>query len=331
MAPPEMPPPQMPPPQAQSAADYDEYRPLMFSIAYRMTGSVGDAEDIVQDAFVRLTRALRDGARIDSPKAYLATVTTRLAISHLRSARVRREAYVGAWLPEPLVATERGPYARSRGARRDVRFPVDGVPRPAGKPLADRTRRVPPARGLRLRLRRDRRDHRQVRGELPADLRPRPAPHRRGQAPVRRLPRAARRGGPPFLRRRRRRRPGRAAEPARPGRGHDRRRRRQGPGPARVAARAGTGRPVHGRAVPAGAEGGHATACRPWSTASRARWPTTPKGGWSACSCSTSPTAWCRRSAPWSTRTSSPTSARPPTFTCGRTGTYPGRHAHRFH
>ena len=108
MRPPEM------PPEAhsgeQSAADYDEYRPLMFSIAHRMTGCVGDAEDIVQDAFVRLTRALRDGARIDSPKAYLATVTTRLAISHLRSARVRREAYVGAWLPEPLVVTERGPY-----------------------------------------------------------------------------------------------------------------------------------------------------------------------------------------------------------------------------
>jgi RNA polymerase sigma-70 factor (TIGR02957 family) len=100
----------MPPPETQSAADYAEYRPLMFSIAYRMTGSVGDAEDIVQDAFLRLTRALRDGARIDSPKAYLATVTTRQAISHLRSARVRREAYVGAWLPEPLVATERGPY-----------------------------------------------------------------------------------------------------------------------------------------------------------------------------------------------------------------------------
>ena len=75
----------------------------MFSIAYRMTGSVGDAEDIVQEAFLRLTRALRDGAQVTSPKAYLATVTTRLAISHLRSARVRREAYVGAWLPEPIV------------------------------------------------------------------------------------------------------------------------------------------------------------------------------------------------------------------------------------
>jgi RNA polymerase sigma-70 factor (TIGR02957 family) len=91
-------------------SDYTEYRPLMFSIAYRMTGSISDAEDIVQEAYLRLTRVLRDGASIDSPKAYLATVTTRLAISHLRSARVRRESYVGAWLPEPLVAdTETDP------------------------------------------------------------------------------------------------------------------------------------------------------------------------------------------------------------------------------
>ena len=88
---------------------YMEFRPLMFSIAYRMTGSISDAEDIVQEAFLRLTRALRDGASITSPKAYLATVTTRLAISHLRSARVRREAYVGSWLPEPLVTDELAP------------------------------------------------------------------------------------------------------------------------------------------------------------------------------------------------------------------------------
>ena len=98
----------------QRMTDYAEFRPLMFSIAYRMTGSVSDAEDIVQEAFLRLTRVLRDGATIDSPKAYLATATTRLAISHLRSARVRREAYVGAWLPEPLVAdTEPGPAERA--------------------------------------------------------------------------------------------------------------------------------------------------------------------------------------------------------------------------
>lgn len=97
-----------------SPEDYAEYRPLMFSIAYRMTGSIGDAEDIVQEAFLRLTRVLRDGTSIESPKAYLATVTTRLAIGHLRSARVRRESYVGAWLPEPLVAdTEPGPAERA--------------------------------------------------------------------------------------------------------------------------------------------------------------------------------------------------------------------------
>jgi RNA polymerase sigma-70 factor (TIGR02957 family) len=91
------------------ANDFTEHRPLMFSIAYKMTGSVSDAEDIVQEAFLRLTRVLRDGIEIAAPKAYLATVTTRLAISHLRSARVRREAYVGTWLPEPLVADELSP------------------------------------------------------------------------------------------------------------------------------------------------------------------------------------------------------------------------------
>jgi RNA polymerase sigma-70 factor (TIGR02957 family) len=84
--------------------DLDEYRPLMFSIAYQMTGRVGDAEDIVQDAFLRA-----NGQRPDNPKAYLATVTTRLAIDYLRSARVRRESYVGTWLPEPLVSEEPGP------------------------------------------------------------------------------------------------------------------------------------------------------------------------------------------------------------------------------
>jgi RNA polymerase sigma-70 factor (ECF subfamily) len=73
----------------------------MFSIAYRMTGSVSDAEDIVQEAFLKATRAVVGST--DNPKAYLATITTRLAIDHLRSARVRRESYVGTWLPEPLV------------------------------------------------------------------------------------------------------------------------------------------------------------------------------------------------------------------------------------
>ncbi|WP_246091081.1 RNA polymerase sigma factor SigJ, partial [Nonomuraea deserti] len=79
------------------------YRPLLFSIAYGMTGSVGDAEDIVQDAFLGLTRAQQKGTVIVDPKAYLTTAVTRLGINHLSSARVRRETYVGNWLPEPVV------------------------------------------------------------------------------------------------------------------------------------------------------------------------------------------------------------------------------------
>jgi RNA polymerase sigma-70 factor (ECF subfamily) len=76
-------------------------RPLLFSIAYRMLGSVADAEDIVQDAYLRWQEAPETDVR--SPRAYLATIVTRLAINQLRSARSQRETYVGPWLPEPLV------------------------------------------------------------------------------------------------------------------------------------------------------------------------------------------------------------------------------------
>jgi RNA polymerase sigma-70 factor (ECF subfamily) len=85
---------------------FEDLRPLMFSIAYRMLSSVGDAEDLVQEAFLRYERALAGGDEIESPKAYLSAVVTRLAIDHLRSARVRRERYVGQWLPEPLLTDE---------------------------------------------------------------------------------------------------------------------------------------------------------------------------------------------------------------------------------
>jgi RNA polymerase sigma-70 factor (TIGR02957 family) len=81
----------------------DELRPVAFAIAYRMLGSVADAEDVVQEALLRLHRALESEVRVESPRAFLATVTTRLAIDSLRSARVRRERYVGDWLPEPIV------------------------------------------------------------------------------------------------------------------------------------------------------------------------------------------------------------------------------------
>jgi RNA polymerase sigma-70 factor (ECF subfamily) len=90
---------------------HEELRPLLFSIAYRMLGSVADAEDVVQEAFLRYHHALTDGAQVASPKSYLCAVTTRLAIDQLRSARTRRETYVGEWLPEPLVTDESGDVA----------------------------------------------------------------------------------------------------------------------------------------------------------------------------------------------------------------------------
>ena len=82
---------------------HDELRPYLFAIAYRMLGSVAEAEDVVQEALLRYHEAEIEA---ESPKAYLATVTTRLSIDHLRSARSRREVYPGEWLPEPLVDDE---------------------------------------------------------------------------------------------------------------------------------------------------------------------------------------------------------------------------------
>ena len=94
---------------ADEAGAAARYRPLLFSIAYGMTGSVGDAEDIVQDAFLGLTRARQAGTVIADLKAYLATAVTRLGINYLSSARVRRETYVGDWLPEPVVVPAGAP------------------------------------------------------------------------------------------------------------------------------------------------------------------------------------------------------------------------------
>jgi RNA polymerase sigma-70 factor (TIGR02957 family) len=93
-----------PPPHA----DLEAVRRRAFAIAYRMLGSVAEAEDIVQETLIRLHRAREAGRPIETAPAYVATVATRLAIDHLRSARVRREQYVGDWLPEPLVETAEG-------------------------------------------------------------------------------------------------------------------------------------------------------------------------------------------------------------------------------
>ena len=88
------------------AAVFTETRPLLFAIAYRMLGSVADAEDLVQEAYLRWQQAPADEIR--APRAYLTTIVTRLAINQLRSARRQRESYVGPWLPEPLM-TEHAP------------------------------------------------------------------------------------------------------------------------------------------------------------------------------------------------------------------------------
>ena len=90
----------------ERTAVFTETRPLLFSIAYRMLGSVADAEDVVQDAYLRWQRT--PDLEVREPRAYLTTIVTRLAINELQSARAQRETYVGPWLPEPLV-TEHAP------------------------------------------------------------------------------------------------------------------------------------------------------------------------------------------------------------------------------
>lgn len=81
---------------------YQDYKPLLFSLAYRMLGSVMDAEDIVHESFVTFEK-LKDSKSITSVKAYLCKITTNRCIDHLRSAAHKRETYVGTWLPEPIV------------------------------------------------------------------------------------------------------------------------------------------------------------------------------------------------------------------------------------
>jgi RNA polymerase sigma-70 factor (TIGR02957 family) len=94
----------------------DDLRPRAFAIAYRMLGSVSESEDIVQEALLRVHTAIESGEEISSPRAYAATIVTRLAIDELRSARTRRETYVGEWLPEPIAAPDEDPAAQAEQA-----------------------------------------------------------------------------------------------------------------------------------------------------------------------------------------------------------------------
>ena len=91
---------------AASSAAFEALRTKVFGVAYRLMGSVSEAEDLAQEAFLRLHRELEAGREVASPEGFLVTVVTRLGIDELRSARIRRETYVGEWLPEPILTAE---------------------------------------------------------------------------------------------------------------------------------------------------------------------------------------------------------------------------------
>lgn len=91
----------MPPPD-QRLADFEAERPRLLRLGYRMLGSLSEAEDVVQEAWLRWARVEES---VDTPGAYLTRIVTRLCIDQLKSARARRETYVGAWLPEPLLGS----------------------------------------------------------------------------------------------------------------------------------------------------------------------------------------------------------------------------------
>ena len=95
------------------AEEFERLRPKLEGIAYRMTGSVADAQDVAQDAWIRWAGA--DRSDVEDPEAYLVRITTRLSLDRLRSAVRRRETYVGPYLPEPVVAAVGGDAARSPG------------------------------------------------------------------------------------------------------------------------------------------------------------------------------------------------------------------------
>lgn len=92
------------PSEKEAMDEFEKHRPMMFSIAYRMLGSVTEAEDIVQNAYLRYRQV--PAGSIASPKAFLSTVVTRLCLNQLQAARVQRESYLGPWLPEPLLTED---------------------------------------------------------------------------------------------------------------------------------------------------------------------------------------------------------------------------------
>jgi len=102
--------------------EFQTYRPLLFSIAYRMLGSASEAEDIVQEAYLRYHDVQANEVR--SLKSYLSTIVTRLALDHLKSARASRERYIGPWLPEPILTADGTPSPLQTVEQRDIRLPI---------------------------------------------------------------------------------------------------------------------------------------------------------------------------------------------------------------
>ncbi len=156
-----------------------DLRPLLLSIAYRMLGSYSDAEDIVQEAFLRLHRATTGDGDVEYVKAFLITVTTRLAIDQLRSARASRETYAGPWLPEPVVDeyADLADEAALSDSLSTAFLPVLERLSPEQRAVFLSPRR------LRLPLRGDRVDRRQDAGGMPADRRKGTAPRQRSDGP----------------------------------------------------------------------------------------------------------------------------------------------------
>jgi RNA polymerase sigma-70 factor (ECF subfamily) len=105
----------------EAARSFEQYRGLLFGIAYRMLGSAADAEDVVQETFVRWLEH-SDPDQVEAPRAYLATVATRLCLDQLKSARVQRESYVGPWLPEPIITSESPELIESAILRESLSF-----------------------------------------------------------------------------------------------------------------------------------------------------------------------------------------------------------------
>lgn len=161
---------------------FEEHRSVLMGVAYRMLGRVADAEDVVQEAWLRWSGA--DRSEVREPRGYLVRVTTRLAIDRLRQVQSRNEAYVGPWLPEPYV-TDFGDTVADTAERAVLADSVSLAVLVVLESLSPWSARCSCSGGLRLPVRGDRR---------------RSGPRRAGGAPARRAGPQARRGKAPALR-----------------------------------------------------------------------------------------------------------------------------------